>query len=220
MHCIPGETSQGWRCISFRREKRRCHLWTIHKCSWCPEADLGPGFLPLYPTPAPSHVGCSNLTLLFSYGNAYSGGTATCFMPQPIAHEASAQYIPAEDFIIAVPMGDLWLMRCSGYTVGWGSARPESRPSGLCSGTMLRLHRPLIAAVPVPLPLWEWRCGIPLQMELILGIMVQLCAEGLEASISCFPLPQLRPPHPLPISLSLVPSAVRDPGMFAVSLCT
>ena len=84
--------------MHFRREKTRCHLWTIHKCSWCPEADLGPGFSSLYPTPAPSQVGCSNLTLLFSYGNAYSGETAACFMPQPIAHEASAQYIPAKGF--------------------------------------------------------------------------------------------------------------------------
>lgn len=62
-----------------------------------PWSGLGARLL-AYPTPAPSQVGCTNLTLLFNYGNAYSGGTVACFTPQPIAHEASAQYIPAEGF--------------------------------------------------------------------------------------------------------------------------
>ena len=121
------------------------------------------------------------------------------------------------DFIIALPAGDPRLMRCSGYTVGRGSARPESRPSGLCSATILMLHRSLIAAVPVLLPLWEWGCGIPLQMELILGIMVQLCAEGLEASISCFSPPDSGHPILYLSHCPWLPIAIRDPGMFAVS---
>ena len=69
--------------------------------------------------------------------------------------------------------------------------------------------------------------GSPLQMELILGIMAQLCAVGLEASISCLPssLTQVcgSPPDHSILYLpypSWYPLAVREPGMFAVSSCS